>query len=49
MNINYNNFSKVNEDEKIEEKVENKDSDDDDINLFILGIIQRASKERKRT
>jgi hypothetical protein len=49
LNINYNNFSKVNEDEKIEEKVENKDSDDDDNNLFILGIIQRAAKERKRT
>ena len=49
LNINYNNFSKANEDEKIEEKVENKDSDDDDNNLFILGIIQRAAKERKRT
>ena len=45
MNFNKNNFDNDIEDEKEDDK----EKDDEDEGLFILGVIERAAKERKRT
>ena len=47
MNFNKNNFDNDIEDEKEDDK--EKDDEDEDEGLFILGVIERAAKERKRT
>ena len=47
MNFNKNNFNNDIEDEKEDDK--EKDDEDEDEGLFILGVIERAAKERKRT
>ena len=48
MNFNKNNFNNDIEDEKEDDK-EKDDDEDEDEGLFILGVIERAAKERKRT
>ena len=47
MNFNKNNFNNDIEDENEDDK--EKDDEDEDEGLFILGVIERAAKERKRT
>ena len=48
MNFNKNSSNNDSEDEKEEDKEDEKD-DEADEGLFILGVIERAAKERKRT
>ncbi len=49
MNFNKNNFDNDIEDEKEDDKEKDDEDEDENEGLFILGVIERAAKERKRT